>query len=143
MLSFLWAPRPQAGPRRRGGHRQRLAATADDIGAADVAAVPSELFCKLLLQWADGHLPAATLQDLAASAQRDQFSHPMIDRLAAIGAAQHAHAGLMSLLLTSGGLGSLIDRVHGCEAESILLPSRWIHTLHQYPHEFRPLLGAS
>ena len=143
MLSFLWARRPQAGPRRRGGHRQRLAASADDIGVVDAPAAPSELFAKLLLQWADGNLPASTLQDLAASGQRDRFVHPMIERFATMGAAQHSHSGLMNMLLTDGELGGLIDRVPGCEAKSLMLPSRWIHTLHQYPHEFRPLLGAS
>ena len=67
----------------------------------------------------------------------------MVERLSRLGAGQHSHNGLMKLLLGQCNFGSLISKFPGEEVSHAILPSRWIHVLRHYPHEFKPLLGAA
>ena len=125
---------PLAEPRRRGGYRQQRE-RGDDM-PAEFAGRPSLLMSKLLLKWADGFLHATELQDLAAAAQRDGLAHPMVARLAALRPGNWAHSSLMKLLLGSS-LAGAITQFPDHEATEMILPSRWLHLLHSYPHEFR------
>ena len=66
---------------------------------AELARV-SRLGSGLLLEWEDGSMSAARLQQHCSHAQEDGLTHPMVQRLAGVGTAQNAHNGLMSLLET-------------------------------------------
>ena len=144
MLAFLWRPlrRPAPEPRRRGGHRQRLQRADALAGEEEGPGQPSLLMSKLLLRWADGALSSSALQDLAAAAVHDGWQHPMVDRLAGLRCGSWSHASLMKLLLSSS-LGDAFTHCPGEEVTDLILPSRWLKILHDYPHEFRPLLGAT
>ena len=100
------------------------------------------LISKLLLKWADVTLSAFELVDLARAAVQDGVQQPMVDRMAGLQLGTRSHSTMMRLLLSSS-LGNVFTHCPGEEATELILPSRWLNVLHAYPHEFRPLLGAS
>jgi hypothetical protein len=139
MLAPLWAPLETAGRRRTGGWRQRLESEAD---AAPPSRGMSRLAAGHLLDWGDGVVSASKLQWHMAHCLEDEFDHPMIQRLAAIGAAQNAQAGLLKLL-ESCGIPQLITPIDGRLFSQVMLPSTWLRLLHKdYPRQFRLSLGA-
>ena len=140
MLRPLYAPLPIAEPRRRGGWRQRIEREEQNQELPGPGAL-SHLFGLHLLDWCDGKMSASRLQQCAAAGLADNFVHPMIQRLAGVGAAQHANAGILGLLNTCG-IPAYIRHYPGEEVTHALLPSQWVRIIMQYPHEFQRRFGA-
>ena len=104
---------------------------------------PSKLFGGLVVDWADGSLSAAKLQLQGARGLGDGFEHPIISRLASMGADRHAHESLMNLLLNRCGVAAMLNTYPGEAVDHMVLPSTWIKHLATYPQKFSQLLGAN
>ena len=140
MLHRLWAPLDVPRMRRRGGWRQQLQTIETEL-EAEPARV-SRLASGLLLEWADGSMSAARLQQHCSHAQEDGLTHPTVQRLASVGTAQNAHNGLMSLWWTCG-IHPLITVVDSDKMTHMVLLSTWIRLLRAYLVQFSLRLGAN
>ena len=66
----------------------------------------------------------------------------MVQRLAAVGQGQHAHAGLLALLETIGVM-ELLTPLPGGLVSHLCLPSTLVHMMHRdYPAQFKRRFGA-
>ena len=90
MLHRLWAPLGVPWRRRRRGWRQQLQTIETEL-EAEPASV-SRLASGLLLEWADGSMSAARLQQHCSHAQEDGLTHPLVQRLAGVGTQPLIHA---------------------------------------------------
>ena len=86
----------------------------------------------LLLDWCDGLLSAQKLARHMHNATRDGNHHPMIQRLAKVGAGglNHSQQHLLGLL-EDCGLQQLLTKPPGLPHQ-LLLPSTWIRLLHSH-----------
>ena len=141
MLSGLWQPLERARRAIRGGWRQQLAASEDDVVETSI----SRLAGRQLLKWADGEQAATAVQQVCADAISDGMCHPMVARIAGLGAGNHAHGDLTSLLSDLTEVPGLIQAAPGAGsvASHLVLPSRIISSLQRfYPDQFKLRLGA-
>ena len=143
MFRYLWAAEPARRQRRRlGGWRQQLEAGLEEAGREEPGR-PSRLAAGLLLEWADGGVSSQRLQEHMANAVADGLAHPMVSRLANVGAGQHAATGLLQLMEQCGVMGWMTV-LPGNPVSHMVLPSAYIKLLSRdYPQEFSRRVGAS
>ena len=140
MLRSLCLPLQNPLPhRRRGGWRQQLGHLPP---IAPERTGISRLAAGLLKDWGEGALSASELQVHLANVVADGLVHPMVQRLAAVGEGQHAHAGLLALLDSIGVL-ELLTPLQGGLVTHLCLPSSLVHMMHRdFPAQFPLLFGA-
>ena len=120
-----------------------------EVAEAPEEQVPiSQLAAGLLLEWADGDISAQRLQSHLHHSQQDSESmgqrvHPMVQRLAGIGAGEHALRGLRSEL-ESLGLVALQTRLDPPQpVQAMRLPSTMIQMIFaHYPDRATEIFGA-
>jgi len=148
MLSQLWAPfRTARRPSRRGGFRQQAAREDEDAAASAAAAPPSisKLIGRQLLKWVSGDISAKAMKEVADDAKSDGFSHPMIERVAALRGDNHAHQDLMDMFNHQTQALDMIEGMPGPNTAitDILKPSKVIAAIHQhYPDKLKTKIGA-